>query len=212
MLTIMNGKYADVGEVVIFSDGRFNYQKNSMGKVLPKEPGTAGMAFVAVRQKDKDTCEAFSDSRGIERTVLSRSNLMSGSFALDAVLGKIKFDDWKTDNIRRVIFVTRSPYLFEPLVDGRIYIWQRNEWMVKKDGMLMERPNKDLWDDIVCILNGFNDIGIEVKTMFLERENYSVLNTLTENPITLALQASNGTGRIKDKWFEETFGALTQKS
>ena len=59
--------------------------------------------------------------------------------------------------------------------------------MVKKDGLLMERSNKDLWEDIVCILKDFNDIGIEVKMMFLKMENYSVLNTLVENPISLAL-------------------------
>ena len=212
MITNMNGKYANVGEAVIFSDGRFNYQRDSVGKVLPKEPGTAGMAFVAVRQKDKDTCEAFFDSRGIERTILSRSNLMSGSFAMDAVLGKIKFGGWQPYNIRRVIFVTRSPYLFEPLADGRIYIWQRNEWMVKKDGLLIERTNKDLWEDIVCILNDFEGIGIEVETMFLEKGDYSVLNTLPENPIALALEASNGTDLIKDQWFENTFGDIIKKS
>ena len=56
MLTDMNGKYADVGEVVIFPDGRFNYQQDCEGKTLSRVPGTAGMAFVAVRQKDMDTC------------------------------------------------------------------------------------------------------------------------------------------------------------
>lgn len=80
MLTNMNGRYANVEEVAIFPDGRFNYRQDSMGNTLPKEPGTAGIAFVAVRQKDEDTCEAFSDSRGIERTTLSRPNLINNGF------------------------------------------------------------------------------------------------------------------------------------
>ena len=163
MLTDMNGKYADVGEVVIFPDGRFNYQQDSEGKTLSKEPGTAGMAFVAVRQKDKDTCEAFFDSRRIERTLASRPNLMAGSFALDS------------------IFVTRSEYLYHALFNGQVYIWQRHEWMVKRDGLLIERPNSDLWEDLIDILNDFKDIGIEVETKYLEKDNYSVLNTLVEN-------------------------------
>lgn len=212
MLTDMKGKYADVGEIVIFTDGRFNYQQDSEGKTLSKEPGTAGMAFVAVRQKDKDTCEAFFDSRGIERTLASRPNLMAGSFALDSVLQKRKYGEWKDSGIRRVIFVTRSEYLYHALFNGQVYIWQRNEWMVKRDGFLMERPNSDLWEDIIDILNDFEDIGIEVETKFLEKDNYSVLNTLVENPILLALQASNGTDLIKDKWFEKTFGDLNKKS
>lgn len=82
-VTNMNGRYANVGETVIFPDERFNYRQDSMGNTLPKEPGTAGIVFVAVRQKDEDTCEAFSDSRGIERTTLSRPNLIAGRFALD---------------------------------------------------------------------------------------------------------------------------------
>lgn len=58
------------------------------------------------------------------------------------------------------------------------------------------------------ILNDFEDIGIEVETKFLEKDNFSVLNTLVENPILLALQEFNGTGLIKDKWFEKTLGYL----
>lgn len=212
MLTNMNGKYTNVGEVVIFSDGRFNYQQDSMGNTLSKEPGTAGMAFVAVRQKDKDTCEAFSDSRGIEQTILSRPNLMAGYFALYSVLREIKSGDWKASNIQRVSLVTRSDYLYRALVNGMVYRWQFYDWKFTKDGMLMERLNRDLWEYIIDILNDFENIGIEVETMILEKDNYSVLNTLTENPITLALQASNGTNLIKDKWFEETFGDITKKS
>lgn len=84
--------------------------------------------------------------------------------------------------------------------------------MVKRDGLLIERPNSDLWEDLIDILNDFEDIGIEVETKFLEKDNYSVLNTLVENPILLALQASNGNDLIKDKWFEKTFGDLNKKS
>ncbi len=84
--------------------------------------------------------------------------------------------------------------------------------MVKRDGLLIERPNSDLWEDLIDILNDFKDIGIEVETKYPEKDNYSVLNTLVENPILLALQASNGTGLIKDKWFEKTFGDLNKKS
>lgn len=84
--------------------------------------------------------------------------------------------------------------------------------MVKRDGLLIERPNSDLWEDLIDILNDFKDIGIEVETKYPEKDNYSVLNTLVENPILLALQASNGTDLIKDKWFEKTFGDLNKKS
>ena len=31
------------------------------------------------------------------------------------------------------------------------------------------------------------------------------------NPITLALEASNGTDLMKDRWFEETFGGAGKK-
>lgn len=71
--------------------------------------------------------------------------------------------------------------------------------MVKRDGLLIERPNSDLWEDLIDIPNDFEDIGIEVETKYPEKDNYSVLNTLVENPILLALQASNGTDLIKDK-------------
>lgn len=211
MLTNMNGRYANVGKVAIFTDGRFNYRQDSMGNTLPKEPGTAGIAFVAVRQKDEDTCEAFSDSRGIERTTLSRPNLMAGRFALDAVCREIRSGDWKSFNIKRVTLVTRSEYLYWPLASGKLFKWPFHDWMVKKDGIIMERLNRDLWEDILDIINEFWDIGIEVETMFLEKADYSVLNTLIENPIALALQASNGTSLIKDEWYEKTFGAVTQK-
>ena len=84
--------------------------------------------------------------------------------------------------------------------------------MVKRDDILIERSNSDTWENLIDILNDFKDIGIEVETKFLEKDNYSVLNTLVENPILLALQASNGTDLIKDKWFEKTFGDLNKKS
>lgn len=211
MITNMNGKYGNAGEIIIFSDGRFNYQRDSMGKILPKEPGTAGVAFVAVRQKEENKCEAFCNSQGIERTTLSRSNLMAGSFALNGVLHEVKYGDWNSSHTERVIFVTRSPYLYGPLANGSIFKWQLYDWMVRKDGIIMERLNKDLWEGIADILNDFENIGMEVVTMFLEKEDYSVLNTLPENPIALALQASNGTSLIKDEWYEKTFGVVTQK-
>ncbi len=200
------GKYANVGEIVIFSDRRFNYQLDSSGKLLKKEPSTAGAAFVAVRQKNKGRCDITYDSIGIERTVIHRSDLISGSFALKAVFHEIKYGEWKSSNASHVIFLTRSNYLYEPLASGRIYKWKQYGWMVKAaDGVLSERLNKDLWEDILNILNNFEDIGIKVETMFLEKDNYFVLNTLVENPIAMALEASNGNRFMKDEGFEKTY-------
>lgn len=64
---------------------------------------------------------------------------------------------------------------------------------------------------VLIVLKFVGEYGMEVVTMFLEKEDYSVLNTLPENPIALALQASNGTSLIKDEWYEKTFGVVTQK-
>ncbi len=213
MVTNTAGKYANVDEIVIFSDRRFNFQLDRSGNLLKKEPSTAGVAFVAVLQKKKSKCEAFYDSMGIERTILPRSDLISGSFALKSVFREIKYGDWKSCNARRVIFVTRSSYLYEPLASGQIYKWKKFNWMVKAaDGVLSERLNKDLWEDILNILDSFEDIGIKVETMFLEKGSYSVLNTLVENPIAMALEASNGNSFMKDEWFEKTQEAFTQKN
>jgi len=213
MVTDTAGKYADVDEIVIFSDRRFNFQLDRNGQLLKKEPSTAGVAFVAVRQKEESKCEAFYESIGIERTILTRSDLISGSFALKSVFREIKYGEWKPCNTRHVIFVTRSNYLYEPLASGQIYKWKRYGWMVKADdGVLSERLNKDLWEDILNILNSFGDIGIKVETRFLEKGNYPVLNTLVKNPIAMALEASNGNILMKDEWFEKTYGALTPRN
>ena len=45
----------------------------------------------------------------------------------------------------------------------------------------------------------------------LHQENYSILSKLEVNPITLALEASNGTDLMKDRWFEKTFGSAGRK-
>ena len=63
--------------------------------------------------------------------------------------------------------------------------------MVRKDGTITERANRDLWEDMA---------------EFLHQENYPIISTPEVNPITLALEASNGTDLMKDRWFEETFG------
>lgn len=211
MITNANGTYVEKGEAVIFSEGRFNYQRDRSGKVLSKEPGTAGIAFAAIWQKKKKECDAFFGSHGIERTMPGRQNLMAGCFALGSVLKEIKTGDWKTCGIQRVLLVTRDNYLYQGVAGGRLFIWQMHEWMVRKDGLLMERANRDLWEDMADILNDFEDSGIEVAPKFLHQENYHILNTLAANPVTLALEASNGTDLMKDKWFEKTFGGHDQK-
>ncbi len=44
-----------------------------------------------------------------------------------------------------------------------------------------------------------------METMFLEKGNYFVLNTLVENPIAMALEASNGNRFMKDEGYEKTY-------
>lgn len=83
--------------------------------------------------------------------------------------------------------------------------------MVRKDGTITERANRDLWEDMADTLNEYEDSGIEVEPKFLYQENYSILSKLEANPITLALEASNGTDLMKDRWFEETFGGAGRK-
>ena len=83
--------------------------------------------------------------------------------------------------------------------------------MVRKDGTITERANRDLWEDMADTLNEYQDSGIEVVPERLYQENYSILSTLEANPITLALEASNGTDLMKDRWFEETFGGTGKK-
>ncbi len=124
----------------------------------------------------------------------------------------MKYDEWKSSNARHVIFLTRSNYLYEPLASGRIYKWKQYNWMVKADGVLSERLNKDLWEDILNILNGFGGIGIKVETMFLPKGSFSILNSLVENPIAMALRASNGSILMKDEGYEKAYVALTQKN
>lgn len=206
-----NCKFANKGEAVIFLDGRFNYQKDRFGKTLSKEPGTAGMAFVAVWQRKEKECESFYGSRGIERTLAGRQNLLAGCFALDAVLKEIKTGDWKSSGIQRVVLKTRDSYLYQGVADGRLFIWEMHEWMVRKDGTITERANRDLWEDMADTLNEYRDRGIKVVAEFLHQENYPILSTFEVNPITLALEASNGTDLMKDRWFEETFGGAGRK-
>ena len=201
-----NCKYAGIGEAVIFLDGRFNYQKDRFGKALSKEPGTAGMAFVAVWQRKEKECESFYGSRGIERTLAGRQNLLAGCFALDAVLKEIKIGDGKSSGIQRVVLKTRDNYLYQGVADGRLFIWEMHEWIEKKDGTITERANRDLWEDMADTLNEYRDSSIKVVPERLYQEDYSILSTLEANPITLALEASNGTDLMKDRWFEETFG------
>ncbi len=83
-------------------------------------------------------------------------------------------------------------------------------WSVK-DGTITERANRDLWEDMADTLNEYRDSGIKVVPERLYQENYSILSTLEANPITLALEASNGTGLMKDRCFEETFGVAGKK-
>lgn len=83
--------------------------------------------------------------------------------------------------------------------------------MVRKDGTMTERANRDLWEDMADTLNEYQDSGIEVVAQILHQENYSILSKLEVNPITLALEASNGTDLMKDRWFEETFGGAARK-
>ena len=78
--------------------------------------------------------------------------------------------------------------------------------MVRKDGTITERANRDLWEDMADTLNEYRDSSIKVVPERLYQEDYSILSTLEANPITLALEASNGTDLMKDRWFEETFG------
>ena len=83
-------------------------------------------------------------------------------------------------------------------------------WSVK-DGTITERANRDLWEDMADTLNEYRDSGIEVVAQILHQENYSILSKLEVNPITLALEASNGTDLMKDRCFEETFGVAGKK-
>lgn len=83
--------------------------------------------------------------------------------------------------------------------------------MVRKDGTITERANRDLWEDMADTLNEYRDRGIKVVAEFLHQENYPIISTPEVNPITLALEASNGTDLMKDRWFEKTFGSAGRK-
>lgn len=169
------------------------------------------MAFVAVWQRKEKECESFYGSRGIERTLAGRQNPLAGCFALDAVLKEIKTGDWKSSGIQRVVPKTRDNYLYRGGADGRLFIWEMHEWMVRKDGTITERANRDLWEDMADTLNEYRDRGIKVVAEFLHQENYPIISTPEVNPITLALEASNGTDLMKDRWFEKTFGSAGRK-
>ena len=101
---------------------------------------------------------------------------------------------------------TRDNYLYQGGADGRLFIWEMHEWMVKNDGTITERANRDLWEDMADTLNEYRDSGMKVAAQLLHQEKYPILSTLEANPIMLALEASNGTDLMKDRWFEETFG------
>ena len=176
-----------------------------------RDAEAAGSNFVAVWQKKEKECESFYGSRGIECTLAGRQNLLAGCFALDAVLKEIKTGDWKSSGIQRVVLKTRDNYLYQGGADGRLFIWEMHEWMVKKDGTITERANRDLWEDMADTLNEYRDRGMKVAAQLLHQEKYPILSTLEANPITLALEASNGTDLMKDRWFEETFGGAGKK-
>ncbi len=76
--------------------------------------------------------------------------------------------------------------------------------MVKKDGTITERANRDLWEDMADTLNEYRDRGMKVAAQLLHQEKYPILSTLE-------LEASNGTDLMKDRWFEETFGGAGKK-
>ena len=84
--------------------------------------------------------------------------------------------------------------------------------MVKNDGTITERANRDLWEDMADTLNEYRDSGMKVAAQLLHQEKYPILSTLEANPIMLALETSNGTDLMKYRWFEKTFrGGCWQK-
>lgn len=128
-------------------------------------PGPGGWAVVVCLQGG---CEKYSG--GELKTTNNRMELKAVLEALKKVLSG-------RDASTNFEIVSDSAYVINALSDGRVRMWRGNGWLTKQK---TEVKNRDLWEQILYLLDAIEDRKQEVKFVKIKGHSGNSFNELCD--------------------------------
>ena len=164
-----------------------------------KNPGVSSLAYIIKyynfsKENEKPETEFVEGVQGFKLSTNNRMEIMAVIYGIKKF---IELLENKTFNTNQINIYSDSKYVCDAINSNWITKWQSNNWITSSDTPV---KNKDLWEQIILLINKLNDINIRLIVNHIPGHKGFEFNEKCDK---LCQQAHTGENHISDEEYEK---------